>query len=183
MRRAAFAVALTIAGLIFVLSYRTPLASMMAAASSNPPVTERTGAVTETADGPVQVQVTLSGGKITRISVPVQPDPPRRPRVRARDRTALARLILETLTAQGTQIHKVAGSGSLSAGYIASLRSALRQAQGGRASAGRASAGRASAGRASAGRASAGRAGHGHHHGRQKAARQHGGGADQPGGQ
>ena len=172
MRRAAFAIALTIAGLVFVLSYKTPLASMMAAASSNPPVTEGTGAVTQTADGPVQVQVTVSGGKITRISVPVQPDPPRRPRVRARDRTALARLVLETLTAQGAQIPKVAGSGSLSAGYIASLRSALRQAQGGR----------ASAGQASAGQASAGRAGHGHH-GRRKAARQHGGGAGQPAGQ
>jgi uncharacterized protein with FMN-binding domain len=162
MRRAAFAIALTIAGLVFVLSYKTPLASMMAAASSSPPVTEGTGAVTQTADGPVQVQVTLSGGKITRISVPVQPDPPRRPRVRARDRTALARLVLETLAAQGTQIRKVAGSGSLSAGYIASLRSALRHAQDGK--------------------ASAGRAGHGRH-GRRKAARQHGGGADQPGGQ
>ncbi len=158
MRRAAFAIALTIAGLIVVLSYRTPLASMMAASSRSSPVTEGTGTVTGTADGPVQVQVTLSGGKITRISVPVQPDPPRRPRVRARDRTALERLILETLTAQGTQIRKVAGSGSLSAGYIASLRSALRHAQGGRAGqdgAGRASAGQASAGQASAGQASA----------------------------
>jgi uncharacterized protein with FMN-binding domain len=162
MRRAAFAIALTIAGLFVVLSYRTPLASMMAASSRSSPVTEGTGAVTETADGPVQVEVTLSGGKITRISVPVQPDPPRRPRARARDRTALARLILETLTTQGTRIRKVAGSGSLSAGYIASLHSALRHAQGGK--------------------ASAGRAGHGHH-GRRKAARQHGGGADQPGGQ
>jgi uncharacterized protein with FMN-binding domain len=178
MRRAAFAIALTIAGLVFVLSYKTPLASMMAAASSNPPVTEGTGAVTQTADGPVQVQVTLSGGKITRISVPVQPDLPRRPRVRARDRTALARLILETLTAQGSQIRKVTGSGSLSAGYITSLRSALREAQGGRAGAGQ-----ASAGQARGGQASAGRAGHGHDHGRRKAARQHGGGADQPGGQ
>ena len=177
MRRAAFAIALTIAGLVFVLSYKTPLVSMMAAASSNPPVTEGTGTVTQTADGPVQVQVTLSGGKITRISVPVQPDPPRRPRVRARDRTALARLVLETLTAQGTQIRKVAGSGSLSAGYIASLRSALRQAQGGRAGAGQ-----AGAGQAGAGRASTGRAGHAHH-GRRKAARQHGGGAGQPAGQ
>jgi len=177
MRRAAFAIALTIAGLVFVLSYKTPLVSMMAAASSNPPVTEGTGTVTQTADGPVQVQVTLSGGKITRISVPVQPDPPRRPRVRARDRSALARLVLETLTAQGSQIRKVAGSGSLSAGYIASLRSALRQAQGGRAGAGQ-----AGAGQAGAGRASTGRAGHAHH-GRRKAARQHGGGADQPGGQ
>jgi len=182
MRRAAFAIALTIAGLVFVLSYKTPLVSMMAAASSNPPVTEGTGTVTQTADGPVQVQVTLSGGKITRISVPVQPDPPRRPRVRARDRSALARLVLETLTAQGSQIRKVAGSGSLSAGYIASLRSALRQAQGGRAGAGQAGAGQAGAGQAGAGRASTGRAGHAHH-GRRKAARQHGGGADQPGGQ
>lgn len=130
MRRAMLAIALTIAGLIFLLMYQVPIGPVMPV-SSAATATERTGALASTADGPVQVQVTLSSGKIIRISVPVQPDPPRRPRARARERAALDRLVLETLTAQGAHIRKVAGSGSLSAGYITSLRSALRQARAG----------------------------------------------------
>jgi len=168
MRRAALAIALTIAGLVFLLSYQVPMTSIMSA-SSAATMTEGTGTLTGTADGPVQVRVTLSSGKITRVSVPVRPDQRRRPRARARERAALARLIREALTAQGPRIRKVAGSGSLSAGFISSLRSALRHAQGSR------------AGHDGTGRASAGRAGHGHH-GRRKAAQQHGGAGNQPGG-
>ena len=130
MRRAALAIALTIAGLVILLMYQVPMGPVMPA-SSAAVMTERTGALAITADGPVQVQVTVTSGKIIRISVPVQPDPPRRPRARARDRAALNRLVLETLTAQGAHIRKVAGSGSLSAGYVMSLRSALRQARAG----------------------------------------------------
>jgi uncharacterized protein with FMN-binding domain len=163
MRRAALAIALTIAGLVLLLSFRTDLAPMMAA-SSAAPKSELTGNVMTTADGPVQVQVTVSSGKITKVSLPVEPHRRRKAR-RARDRAALARLIKETLAAQGADIDKVAGSGSLSTGYIRSLRSALRHALGG--------------GRASAGRG----AGSGHHHGRRKGDRRPGGGAGQPGGQ
>jgi len=164
MRRAALTIALTIAGLVLLLSFRTDLAPMMQASSPAPSGSELTGTVLSTADGLVQVQVTVSSGKITRVSLPVQPHRRRRARARARERAALARLIKETLAAQGADIDKVAGSGSLSSGYIKSLRSALRHALGGR-------------------RASAGRTGSGHHHGRRKGDRRHGGGAGQPGGQ
>jgi len=161
MRRAALTIALTIAGLVLLLSFRTYMAPMMEA-SSAAPKSELTGTVTTTADGPVQVQVTVSSGKITKVSLPVRPH--RRRRARARERAALARLIKETLAAQGADIDKVAGSGSLSTGYIRSLRSALRHALGG-------------------GGPNPGRAGSGHHHGPRKAGRRHGGGAAQPGGQ
>ena len=163
MRRAALAIALTIAGLVLLLSFRTYMAPMMEASSPAPSRSELTGTVMSTADGPVQVQVTVSSGKITKVSLPVRPHRRRRARARARERAALARLIKETLAAQGADIDKVAGSGSLSTGYIRSLRSALHRALGG-------------------GRASAGRAGHGHH-GPRKGHQQHGGGAGQPGGQ
>jgi uncharacterized protein with FMN-binding domain len=85
-----------------------------------------TGAVAATQWGPVQVQLTLQGGKITGVTVVQYPNGNHRD-VEIND-YALPILIDETKQAQSAQIDMVSGATVTSDGYVRSLQSALDQA-------------------------------------------------------
>jgi uncharacterized protein with FMN-binding domain len=86
-----------------------------------------TGDVASTQWGPVQVQLTLQGGKITDVSVLQYPNGNHRD-AEIND-YALPILIDETKQAQSAQIDMVSGATVTSDGYIRSLQSALDQAK------------------------------------------------------
>jgi uncharacterized protein with FMN-binding domain len=85
-----------------------------------------TGAVAPTQYGPMQVQLTLAGQRITKVAVLQQTDVGSQSmRI---DATAIPQLTSETLAAQNAHINAVSGASYTSAGYIQSLQSALDQA-------------------------------------------------------
>jgi uncharacterized protein with FMN-binding domain len=85
-----------------------------------------TGSVASTQWGPVQVQLTLKGGTITKVSVLQYPNGnPRDTEINAQ---ALPILVGETTQAQSAQIDMVSGATVTSNGYIESLQSALDKA-------------------------------------------------------
>ena len=97
------------------------------ARSSATASTTVTGAVAQTRWGPVQVQLTVSGGKITDVDVLQYPDG------NGRDAEindyALPILVQETIsTPRAPSIDMVSGATVTSTGYIQSLQSALDQA-------------------------------------------------------
>lgn len=85
-----------------------------------------TGTVAQTRWGPVQVELTVSGGAITQVSVLQYPDS------NGRDRQinsyALPILVQGTMDAQGANVDMVSGATVTSRGYLESLQSALDQA-------------------------------------------------------
>jgi uncharacterized protein with FMN-binding domain len=85
-----------------------------------------TGTVVDTQRGPMQVQVTLAGPKITKVTVLQQTDDG--PESDQIDATAIPQLTSETLAAQSARIDAVSGATYTSSGYIQSLQSALDQA-------------------------------------------------------
>ncbi|MEW9529764.1 FMN-binding protein [Microbispora sp. NPDC049125] len=85
-----------------------------------------TGGVADTRWGPVQVQILLSGGKVTGVSVLQAPDG--NSRDFAINDQALPTLDDETLSAQSAQIDVVSGATYTSDGYISSLQNALDKA-------------------------------------------------------
>ncbi len=84
------------------------------------------GDAVQTQWGPVQVSVTVSGGKVTDVAVLQQPDG------NGRDQQinsyALPILRQEALTAQSASIDMVSGATVTSQGYVSSLQSALDKA-------------------------------------------------------
>ena len=82
-----------------------------------------TGQVANTVYGPVQVQLIARDNKIVKVAIL------RQPTNTIHDiqigQFAFPRLISETLTAQSAKIDAVSGASYTSAGYIASLQSAL----------------------------------------------------------
>jgi uncharacterized protein with FMN-binding domain len=82
-----------------------------------------TGKVGNTVYGPVQVQLIVKSGKIVKVAILQQPANT------IHDiqigEFAFPRLIGETLTAQNAKIDAVSGASYTSAGYIASLQSAV----------------------------------------------------------
>jgi uncharacterized protein with FMN-binding domain len=102
--------------------------SMSGSTSSSTTGTSQTyaGSVAQTRWGPVQVQITVTGGKITAVTVP------RYPSGTGRDQEinsyALPILTHETLTSQNANIDMVSGATVTSGGYVQSLQSALDQA-------------------------------------------------------
>ena len=86
-----------------------------------------TGQAVSTAYGPMQVQATLTGGRITGVKVLQETN------VGAQsqqiDAFAIPELTKEALTAQSARIHAVSGASYTSAGYIQSLQSALDKAR------------------------------------------------------
>jgi uncharacterized protein with FMN-binding domain len=87
-----------------------------------------TGSVADTPYGPVQVQLTLVGSSISRVTVLKRTDDgPESDRI---DEVAVPRLLAETLTAQSARIDAVSGASYTSAGYRQSLQSALDEAGG-----------------------------------------------------
>jgi uncharacterized protein with FMN-binding domain len=82
--------------------------------------------VAQTQWGPVQVQLTVAGGKITDVAVLQYPSG------NGRDQEinayALPILMQETVSSQSAQIDMVSGATVTSDGYLESLQSALDQA-------------------------------------------------------
>jgi uncharacterized protein with FMN-binding domain len=79
--------------------------------------------VAQTRWGPVQVVITVSGGKITAVDVPTYPT------ANGRDQQinafAIPILKRETMSAQGADIDTVSGATVTSRGYIQSLQAAI----------------------------------------------------------
>ena len=147
MRRAVLAFGSTVAGLILLLSFRshtaTPASAGVsmagsAAPSASPSAADGatggttaggkvvTGEVVNGPYGPSQVAITLSGGKITKVTVLQHTDDGENSQ--QIDGNALPKLTAETLTAQSAKIDAVSGASYTSAGYIKSLQSALDKA-------------------------------------------------------
>ena len=84
-----------------------------------------TGSVASTAYGPMQVQVTVAGGKITNVATLQQTDAGSYSS--QIDSSAIPQLNHEALVAQSAKIHAVSGASYTSQGYIQSLQSALDQ--------------------------------------------------------
>jgi uncharacterized protein with FMN-binding domain len=85
-----------------------------------------TGSQADTRWGLVQVQITVSNGKITKVSVLQYPNNNGRDQqINAR---ALPVLIQETISAQSAHIDMVSGGTVTSEGYVQSLQSALDKA-------------------------------------------------------
>jgi uncharacterized protein with FMN-binding domain len=85
-----------------------------------------TGDVAQTRWGPVQVQISVAGGRITDVSVVQYPN--NNPRDQEINAYALPILVQETTSAQSAKIDMVSGATVTSEGYLQSLQSALDQA-------------------------------------------------------
>ena len=86
-----------------------------------------TGAAASTPYGPMQVQLTLSGTKITKVTVLQRTnDGAESDQI---DDNAIPKLSSETLAAQSARIDAVSGASYPSSGYVQSLQSALDQAR------------------------------------------------------
>jgi len=85
-----------------------------------------TGDVAQTRWGPVQVAVSVAGGKVTDVQVVEYPT--ENPRDQEINSYALPILIKETIADQSADIDMVSGATVTSEGYIQSLQSALDQA-------------------------------------------------------
>jgi uncharacterized protein with FMN-binding domain len=155
MRRIAIAIATTVSALVLLFSYDTstnrgpvtsasvPVGSAVPSPSSATGTTPSTaqpaptstgvsgmfnGGAVDTRYGPVQVQITLSAGKITAaqtLQVPQESD--RDVRINTE---AVPILVQETLQAQSAQIDTVSGATYTSDGYTRSLQSAIDAAHG-----------------------------------------------------
>ena len=147
MKRIALFVLSTVSSLVLLFGYNTstsgPLAtsaptsiqagpatggssssgSTSAGSSSGTTVT---GSVANTQWGPVQVQLTVAGGKISKVTVVQYPNG------NGKDQEindyALPILTQETVDAQSADIDMVSGATVTSDGYVQSLQSALDQA-------------------------------------------------------
>ncbi|MFF8188739.1 FMN-binding protein [Microbacterium sp. NPDC016588] len=85
-----------------------------------------TGSAANTRFGPVQVQITVSGGVVTDVLVPVYPsENGRDQQINSR---AVPILVKETLAAQSAEIDMVSGATYTSTGYRTSLQAALDEA-------------------------------------------------------
>jgi uncharacterized protein with FMN-binding domain len=85
-----------------------------------------TGQTVATARGPVEVKLTVRGGKIIKVDVPVHPNADAQSQMI--NSYALPLLVHETIAAQGAKIDMVSGATITSGGYVQSLQSALDQA-------------------------------------------------------
>ena len=85
-----------------------------------------TGQTAQTQWGPVQVELIVSGDKVTDVSVVQYPNG--NPRDQEINSYALPVLVQETIDAQSAQIDMVSGATVTSVGYQQSLQSALDEA-------------------------------------------------------
>lgn len=142
MRRITLSVLGTVAMLVVLLRYPTSLGTSLASppvAVNSPPApnagvadvaaaggTTVTGSPIETRYGTVQVQLTVSGGKITAARALRTPDGNGRDwRINA---YAVPILNQEAVAAQSSRIDGVTGATVTSEGYVTSLQSAIDQA-------------------------------------------------------
>jgi uncharacterized protein with FMN-binding domain len=134
MRRITLWLFSTVAALVLLFSYRTSLegtgvGGTTAVAAAPQEQGGSTGGKTyagseaQTRWGPVQVSITVSGGKVTDVAVPTYPNGNRRDvEINAQ---ALPVLRQETLDKQSADIDAVSGATVTSDGYKESLQSAL----------------------------------------------------------
>ena len=151
MRRVAFAIVGTIAGVVGLLSFKTHSASVAnppAAVSTTGPNTSGappntgsapsapsvpgssanslTGDVADTRWGPVQVRITVTNGKLTDVTAVEYPS--ENPRDQEINSYAIPALTHEALAAGSAKIDMISGATYTSQGYIESLQSALDKA-------------------------------------------------------
>ncbi|MFE9097673.1 FMN-binding protein [Streptomyces sp. NPDC007264] len=94
--------------------------------SAAPTTRSVTGSTVQTKYGPVQVRITLTGGRITGATAVQSPSSP----ARSQEISSMAvpKLNQETLAAQSANIDSVSGASYTSQGYKQSLQSALDRA-------------------------------------------------------
>jgi uncharacterized protein with FMN-binding domain len=138
MKRIVLWLLTTVTIVVLLFGYRTSLAGPLAStrvtvASSTgsttgaaPSAGTVTGPLAQTRWGPVQVQVTVSGGKLTDVSVLQSPNG--NPRDQQINAYALPILVQNTLDAQSADIDMVSGATVTSDGYRQSLQGALDEA-------------------------------------------------------
>jgi uncharacterized protein with FMN-binding domain len=144
MKRALLAVVTTVIGLVLLLSFKphdvtgaaqppAALAQTQTSATPAPTSTQQSagartvdGDAADTRWGPVQVQISVTGGKISSVQVLQAPNENRRDI--EINNTALPILQDETMSAQSAQIDSVSGATYTSDGYIQSLQSAIDRA-------------------------------------------------------
>jgi uncharacterized protein with FMN-binding domain len=109
---------------------KSPSASASASASASSAASETTrtvtGTVADTSYGPMQVQIVLTGQRITKVNVLQQTDSGQESS--QIDSFSIPKLTSETLTVQSARIDTVSGATATSQGYIQSLQSAIDQA-------------------------------------------------------
>ncbi|MGC9437125.1 FMN-binding protein [Streptomyces sp. WG5] len=142
VRRAVLAGAATVSGIVLLLSLKpaSDPDSASAAGGAAPPVAAQspqggrdagagtvTGAAASTPYGPVQVRLTVNGGKITRAEAVQAPDGGKSGRITA---DAVPGLNRAAVAAGSADIDTVSGATYTSAGYRRSLQSALDRAGG-----------------------------------------------------
>ncbi|MFJ4205121.1 FMN-binding protein [Streptomyces sviceus] len=127
MKRAIPVVVLSIAGLVPVWLYQPSAGSSTVQATTPAPSTSSSGTsgtnvvtttTIDTEKGPVQLQVTFSGTKITAVKMLQQPDHPQ-------TTAAVPVLVAETLKAQSADIDTVSGATITSDAYKKSLQAAI----------------------------------------------------------
>lgn len=140
MRRIAIAFAATVSVVVLLFSYRTstdstpvaagrPLGGTQPSRTAAPPASGTaaggtfTGDAADTRFGPVQVQITIAGGRITGAQAVQYPQESGRD-VRINSE-AVPELNQEALQAQSAQIDTVSGATYTSEGYQQSLQSAI----------------------------------------------------------
>ncbi|WP_435172341.1 FMN-binding protein [Actinacidiphila sp. bgisy145] len=156
MRRIALSVAVTVGGVLLLLSLKphstavavagtpsggaaapAPAPSASATAPATSPATSPatggstasrsvTGDTIQTRYGPVQLRITVKGGKITAVTAVQMPT--NNPRDEEITGFAVPQLTQEALSAQSARIDTVSGATYTSEGYIQSLQSALDKA-------------------------------------------------------
>lgn len=151
LRRIVLASAATVSGMVLLLSLKPHASPVLSAADAKSPSVSSssapssssgtssgstsgstTGTRTTTGDtvrtrwGPVQVRVTIKGGKLTDVTAVQYPQD--NPRDQEINSYALPQLRREALSAQSAQIDMVSGATYTSTGYKQSLQSALDSA-------------------------------------------------------
>ncbi|MET8614280.1 MULTISPECIES: FMN-binding protein [Streptomyces] len=142
LRRIVLASATTVSAVVLLLSLKPHAGSGLAVGASTPapqgdvsappssPGASKTvtGPTVQTRWGPVQVRVTVQGGRLTDVTAVQYPTD--NPHDREIDSYALPQLRREALAAQSARIDMVSGATYTSTGYRQSLQSALDQAHG-----------------------------------------------------
>lgn len=150
IRKTALLVTGTVAGVVGVVSYNPPHLSSQIATSANKPAIDSSPSATSSASstqtpaqsagisgtfkgdtsqtrwGPVQVQVTLTDGKITDVTTLQYPNGDRRSQ--SISSQVIPWLQDEVLQVQSAQINGISGATYTSGGFKSSLASALQKA-------------------------------------------------------
>ncbi|GAB2913551.1 FMN-binding protein [Streptomyces heilongjiangensis] len=137
IRRTLLATAATVSGIVLLLSLKPasdPAGSVQAGAAGGAPSAQGgvvagaqtlTGTAVQTDYGPVQVRITVDGGKITQAEAVQKPSGGRSTQI---SDTAIPKLNQAAVTAGNADIDAVSGATYTSDGYKKSLQSALDQA-------------------------------------------------------